>query len=140
MNVSLKVGLGLFVGIMAAVAAFKGPAWWEQHQAQVADDRHRQFLNTLTPQRVISLCGKPSRDEVKTSSYRPERHLVYHGAREAQVKLLFVGSSKQNLQMWRYEGIRNVNASTPTDVAEKWAEQHRSYGGLVTELPCLLLK
>jgi hypothetical protein len=69
MNLVLKIAGGVFLGIMVAFAVIKAPDWIHQQRQKYADevaakkgfDMQLHFMG-LTPDTVISACGKPDED------------------------------------------------------------------------------
>lgn len=64
MKFILKVAAGVFLGIVAVLAALAIPKWrMESHQAKA-----RLTMALLTPEQVIARCGKPTEDQATDDS------------------------------------------------------------------------
>lgn len=88
MRLILKVAAGVFLGIMGVLVVLAIPKWREHSRAANAT----RIMALLTPEQVISRCGKPTTDE-DTSAFPGSdgtviRSMVYDGLRPTPDKAL----------------------------------------------------
>jgi len=111
MKLTLKIALGVFVGSIAAYVALNLPGWMRQareenarHEAAVREAENRPkilhfwtLLQTMTPDMVISRCGKPYSDTNDASwkdnpipaSKRDEDRILFFSQAEPGLTLEF---------------------------------------------------
>jgi hypothetical protein len=118
MRLIFKVAAGVFLGIMGVLLVLAIPKWREHSRATNA----AQIIALLTPEQVISRCGKPTTDDDNDLSggFRM-RSIVYD-----PIVLNFLKSSA--VPQWVYGGMGNGVGKIDDPVEQlKW-------------LPCLSKK
>jgi len=93
----------LGVVMMTAVAVvMKSPRW-----RQKAKQQHQEsVLQGMTPDKAITLCGKPMLDETQASQATPTRRLIFRNDYALAVELNFAASTAEP-QTWRLAGIQD---------------------------------
>jgi len=90
------------VMITAAAMVMKSPRWKqktkEQHQESV--------LQGMTPDKAITLCGKPMLDETQTNPATLTRRLIFRNDYALAVELNFAASTVEP-QTWHLTGIQD---------------------------------
>jgi hypothetical protein len=114
----LKIAAGAFLGIFAILVLVKLPDFLKEGQ-----NSHAQFaIGKLTPDELISRCGKPASEKRMTG----ERRLTYQG-RTGAVTAIFIGSSKDGWNFGRAE-----LGALPVGVWEK-----NGAAMILVQLPCM---
>jgi hypothetical protein len=138
MRLIFKVAAGVFIGVMAVLVVLAIPKWREHSRATDA----RRIVALLTPEQVISRCGKPTKDDTLDlgNGFRT-RSILYvnpsvtavNGLRPDTAELIFLASS--TVPDWHFTGMETgVNGETRGMVALKNPVEQLGW------LPCLAQK
>src|SRR6266571_6599104 len=107
----LKVAAGVFLGIIAVLIILNIPGWIQEY----SESRAATQLYGLTPDAVITRCGKPLKDKTERfSTGKPKeplvmRHLFYKG-QVGTVLVSFAEFSKDDGQRaWGLAGMKGVS-------------------------------
>jgi hypothetical protein len=71
----LKIAAGVFLGIIALLIALKIPAWTEESRER----RAMHVIFALTPDMLVSRCGKPTSDNEHVFHNVSLRDMAYEG-------------------------------------------------------------
>jgi hypothetical protein len=94
--------LVVVVMITAVAVVMKAPRW-----KQKAKEQHQEsILQGMTPDKAITLCGKPMLDETQTSQAPVTRRLIFRNDYALAVELNFAASTAEP-QTWRLSGIQD---------------------------------
>ncbi len=135
----LKVAVGVFLGIMAALVLLKLPDWIHEYGESKASSE----LFGLTPDAVITRCGKPLKDKTERfSTGEPKeeplvmRHLFYKG-QVGTVLVSFAEFSKDDGQRaWGLAGMKGVSGLDDY----LGFSNYKKDGEKIFALPCLATK
>jgi hypothetical protein len=154
--VVLKIAVGVFLGIVAALAVYKAFQIWEANsiaesyakaqrlQSETLKVRTAAAANNLTflfPEKLIGLCGPPLRDYfVRPSGYR---NMEYAGRDGRRINVYF--SCIHDHQYCMRFGMNRVDETVydsghPPDYETYMtkAGQHDDPASQILELPCLI--
>jgi len=93
--------LGVVIVTTAAVV-MKSPRWKQKAKEQHQED----VLQGMTPDKAITLCGKPILDETQTSQATLTRRLIFRNGYALAVELSFTAPAPEP-QTWRLTGIQD---------------------------------
>lgn len=77
----VKIAVGVFLGVMAALIVYSLPGWYRKHEAEEQADRKTELEDqvlSLTPKKLIAVCGKPQKDVQNTKEEPFFRALTYN--------------------------------------------------------------
>jgi len=134
----LKIAAGVFLGIIAILIILKLPDWIQEYGEAKASSQ----LFGLTPDAVITRCGKPLKDKTERfSTGKPKeplvmRHMFYKGQVGA-VLVNFVEFSKDDGQRaWGLSGMTSVSGLDDYSGTLNYKRDREK----VFALPCLATK
>ena len=90
------------VMITAAAVVMKSPRW----NRKAKEQRQESVLQGMTPDKAITLCGKPMLDETQTSQATLTRRLIFRNDYALAVELNFAASTAEP-QTWHLTGIQD---------------------------------
>jgi hypothetical protein len=99
------VGAVILLGVvmmMAAAVVMKSPRWNQKAKEQ----RRESVLQGMTPDKAITLCGKPMLDETQTSQATLTRRLIFRNDYALAVELNFTAPAPEP-QTWHLSGIQD---------------------------------
>ncbi len=133
----LKVTVAVFLGIMAVLVFLKLPDWIHEYGESKASSE----LFGLTPDTVITRCGKPLKDKTeKFPTGKPKEPLVmrrmYYRGQIGTVLVSFVEFSKDDGQRaWGLAGMMGVSG-----LDDYSGDNYKKDGQKIFALPCLATK
>lgn len=78
MKFTLKIAVGVFLGVVAAFCAIEAPSWISTFRATRLHARAENISRALTPLTLKANCGKPDKDELQEVSVgHYERRMYY---------------------------------------------------------------
>jgi hypothetical protein len=127
MKLILKIAFGVFLGSIAAYVALNTPGWMRQsreekarHEIEVREAENSQklshlwpILKTMTPEMLLSRCGKPATDHGDFGYYNDpteDRFITYQKGELT----LSVDFRRPKGGKWAFEGIGTA-VNTPAD-------------------------
>src|SRR5882762_4418384 len=93
----------LVVAVMITAAAMVMSPRWKQ---KTKEQHQESVLQGMTPDKAITLCGKPMLDETQTSQATLTRRLIFRNDYALAVELNFAASTAEP-QTWRLAGIQD---------------------------------
>ncbi len=132
-----KVAIGVFLGIMAVLVLLKLPDWIHEYGESKASSE----LFGLTPDAVITRCGKPLKDKTERfSTGKPKEPAVmrrmYYKGRLGTVLVSFVQFSTDDGQRaWGLAGMMGVSG-----LDDYSGDNYKKDREKVFALPCLATK
>ncbi len=133
----LKVAAGVFLGIIAVLIILNIPGWIQEY----SESRAATQLYGLTPDAVITRCGKPLKDKTERfSTGKPKEPAVmrrmYYKGRLGTVLVSFVQFSTDDGQRaWGLAGMMGVSG-----LDDYSGDNYKKDREKVFALPCLATK
>jgi hypothetical protein len=116
MSLTLKVTVGVFLGIVAAFLAIKAPSWIRHAYQQNLYDNAFDITTRLTPDLVIRRCGKPDMDVVnllgKSDTGSLSERLIYYANHDASYPGVIVEFLQGNEDRWHFQSME-TNSEAP---------------------------
>jgi hypothetical protein len=152
--VVLKIAAGVFLGIVASLAAYKAFQIWEANSIAESYAKHQRLeaevlktrtaaaannIDSLFPEKLVALCGPPLRDHVVAG--QNQRNMEYIGRDGDRIYLKFycgklcTYSDMGRIGVTPYDGNRPLDYETYVTNDKK---VHRDYVSQIKELTCLI--